>query len=78
MSKKDIKIGRNAIVDKLKYLLTEISRENIEKALSKSDVYNRINLNPEELVKNLNKETFVNSLNKETFVKASVGEVVII
>ena len=69
MSKKDIKIGRNAIVDKLKYLLTEISRENIEKALSKSDVYNRINLNPEELVKNLN---------KETFVKASVGEVVII
>lgn len=53
-------------MDKLKYILTEISRENIEKALSKSDVYNRINLNPEELVK---------TLNKETFVKASVGEV---
>jgi len=69
LSKKDIIIGRNAIVDKLKYLLTEISRGNIEQALSNSVDYNRINLN-------LNPEELVNSLNKITVVKEGVGEVV--
>ena len=64
LSKKDIILGRNAILEKLKYLLTELFWDKIKQELSNSVVYNRININLEEvLVNSENKVTDLNALN---------------